>query len=439
MSSSKHFGIVLCLFCLVLPARAGQPKDNPSSDSSQRTDNGYTKEWGGKRFDEWLKDVKFHPDPSYRAAALIAISQFKQSADAVPDILTRLREDGDASPRVKAALLLRMIPHHDTDRTRIIRGLAHAISHDPQSIIRYEAARSLQAFCPLRFDVKEEKDALQDLVAGMNSTSTYELRDVCIHTLIMAGVDPREGPDPRVTDALLTRANPSYEATTQVRLKAIMALGAQGRPPDPNKLSRVMGVLKMPANYRSSHPTVRIWSHVAIIALEEKANKKDLDTIAGYLTDREAATREQAVMALGALEDKAQGYVDDILKMLKREQVPAVKAATALALGRLKNTGPRVLDALIKMTEEKERENIGTVLSACTAFVMLGSNNAEVMRAMDKVIEHESLEKYQKEMVRKMIEELQNPRKKPVRNVANTPDKSVAPADANKQQKANRR
>ena len=69
---------------------------------------------------------------------------------------------------------------------------------------------------------------------------------------------------------------------------------------------------------------------------------------------------------------------------------------------------------------------------------MLGANNAEVMKAMDKVIDHESLEKHQKDWVRGKIEDLQNPRKKPVRNAANSPDKGAAPADA-KKQKVNRR
>lgn len=441
MSSSKHFCIALCLLCTVVPARAGKPNDARPTDTSQRVDNGYTKEWGGKRFDEWVKDIKSNPDPSVRADAMQALFFFKQAADAIPDVVVRLQKDVDASPRVKAAMLLRMLPHHETDRTRIIKALAHSISHDLQSIIRYEAARSLQAFCPLHFEVKEEKDALQDLVDGLKSTSTYELRDACITTLIWAGVDPKTGPDARVTDALIWLADFQHEPTTKVRVKAIMALGAQGRPQDPNKLQRVMGVLKMDANYRSRHPTVRIWSHVAIIALEEKTNKKDLDTIAGYLTSREAAVREQAVSALGALEDKAQAYVDDILKMLngsKPEQVPSVKAAAALSLGRMKNTGPRVIQTLVRLSEEKERENIGTVISACQAFEMLGANTPEVMKAMDKVLEHESLEKYQKDMIRKMIEEIQNPKKKPARNAPDAPEKKTAPADANKQ-KGNRR
>jgi HEAT repeat protein len=440
MSSSKSFYIVLCLLCATLLARAEKPNDNRSTDSSQRVDNGYTREWGGKSLHQWKKDL-IHSDPTYRVAAVLAILNFKQNADAVPEVVKRLYEDGDASVRIKAATFMRWVRPHNADRIRVIRGLAHAL-RDPQSVVRYEAAYSLQSFCPFNFNNKEECDALQDLVTCLQSTgitSSYEVREKCIDTLIQARVDPKTGPDLRVTNELIRHADPMYEAATRVRVKAIMALGAQGRPQDPKLLQRVMEILKRPVNFHSKNPSVRIWSHVAIIALEEKVNKKDLDTIAGYLKDSEAAVRAEAVMALGALENKAQDYVGKILDMLKEEKIPAVKANAALALGRMQNTGPNVLNALIRLTEEKERENILTVLSACTAFVTLGVNNAEVMRAMDKVLEHESLEKYQKDMVRKMIEELQNPRKKPVRNAVNNPEQGIAPAVGANKQKGNRR
>jgi HEAT repeat protein len=432
MSSSKPFYLAFCLICTVLPVRAERPNHNRSNEDSrstsslQRMDTGYTKEWGGKRFEDWKRDLR-HPDPTYRVAAMLALLNFKQAADAVPDVIARLYEDPDASVRVKAAIFPRMVPHHDTDRTRIIRGLARAL-HDPQSVVRYDAAITLQSFCPLNFNIKEERDVLQDLVAGLRSASTYEIREACIDTLIQARVDPKTGPDPRVTDALITHANPLNEPATRVRVKAIMALGAQGRPQDPKKLQNVMDILRRPFNFQSKNPSVRIWSHVAIIALEEKVNKKDLNTIAGYLKEREAAIRAEAVTALGALEDKSQDYIGNILDMLKSEEIPTVKAATALALGRMKNTGPNVISALIKLTEDDKPESFPIVWSACQAFVMLGANHAEVMRALDKVLEHKSLQEYQKKWIEKLREELQNSHKKqPVKEAPKVPEKGVAP------------
>jgi hypothetical protein len=263
--------------------------------------------------------------------------------------------------------------------------------------------------------------------------SSYELREVCIDTLMRASVDPMNGPDTKVTEELIAHANPRNEAATRVRVKAIMALGAQGRPRDPKMLQNVMDILKMPVNFQRGNPSVRIWSHVAVIALEEKVDKKDLETIAVYLKEREAAVHAEAVMALGALEDKAQDYVGDVVQMLEREKIPAVKANAALALGRMKNTGSRVLSALIKLTGEDDRDSILVVLNACQALRTLGVNNAEVMKAMDKVREHKSLEKYQKDIVSQMIEELQNPRKKqPVKEAPKAPEKGVAPKQNNR-------
>lgn len=441
MSSHKHFALACCLFCAALPARAEKPNDNRSADNDkgssgalQRSNDGYTKEWGGKSIHEWIRDLK-HPDPTSRVEAMLAIPHFKQAADAVPAVIDQLYKDGDASVRVKAAMLMRMVPHHKIHRTTAMSGLAHALRYDPQAIVRYEAAVALQSFCPLDYSEKKERDVLQDLVAGLGQSTTYELREACVVTLIMAGIDPNSGPEPRVTDALIARANPMSEAATRVRVKAIMALGAQGRPHEQQKFDRVMGVLKMQANFQSRNPTVRIWAHVAVIALEleKKDHKKELDTIAEYLNNREAVVRREAVSALGALEDRSQGYVDDILKLLKApNEVPAVKAEAATALGRIKNTGPRVINALIRLTEEDKPESFPIVWNACYAFVLLGVNNRDVMGALDKVLEHKSLQEYQRMAFKKLIEEIQNPRKKPAKEAPKGPEKGVAPVKNNR-------
>jgi HEAT repeat protein len=382
------------------------------------------REVGGKTLDQWRKDLT-DPDPSVRAAALAVLPYFRDAASRlIPDVIARLQRDPDASPRVKAAMVLKMIPVLPADRTRVIRALGYATSHDAQSIIRYESAITLKFFCPL--NGTDERNAIQDLLQSINSTSTFELRDACIDTLIYAGVDPKLGPDPRVTKALITRADHQWEPTTQVRLRAIMALGAMGRPQHPNDLKAVMDILKSPANYKSKHPTVRIWSHVAIIALDEKADKKELETIAGYLKDREAAVRVQAVTALGALEDKAQTYVANICDMLQREKETSVKAAAALSLGRLKNTGPRVVGQLTSMMEDQHKDNIPVILNACLALGELGVNSPEVMKALNKVMDHPALDDYQKKFyVQKAIDDITHPKKKVAKQPAKEPEKDI--------------
>ncbi|HZV06107.1 MAG TPA: hypothetical protein VE999_13600 [Gemmataceae bacterium] len=450
MSRSRTFSVVLCLLFAALPALAQKPdgkgaliNDSRSSTNSQQylTTEGPS-QVGGKNLEDWRKDLK-SGDPSVRAAALTTIPHFGPAASkVVPDILACLH-DNDASPRAKAALAIRlMLPYiSPADYTRVIKDLGRSIKGDPQLIIRFESARTYREFCrfcrPINHKIREEHDTLRDLVANVSllSNSTFELRDACIEALIYAGVDPQTGPEQFVTKALISRANFQAEPTTQVRLKAIMALGAMGRPQNPTDYQQVMEVLKSRNNYKSSHPTVRIWSHVAIIALDEKADKKDLDTIAEYLKDRKAEVKYQAVTALGALEDKAQAYVPNLCDMvLKRggEDDPQVLTAICQSLGRMNNKGDNVKKALIQMTEHDDPKYADVVMGACVSLAQLGINDGEASTAIKKALEHRSFNEFQKAALKRAIEEAGKP-KKPVKT-PQKPEKGVAPGNRNPQQ-----
>jgi hypothetical protein len=219
-----------------------------------------------------------------------------------------------------------------------------------------------------------------------------------------------------------------------VRLKAIMALGAMGRPQSPADYSKVMEVLKSRNNYKSSHPTVRIWSHVAIIALDEKADKKDLDTIAEYLKNREAAVRYQAVTALGALEEKAQAYVANLCDLIKPragESDPQVLSAIATSLGRMNNKGERVKNALVQMTEYDDQEHVSVVIESCKALATLGISDGD---AIKKALDHRSLNAFQKALLQSEIENAKKPRKPVKAANPQKPERGVAPGVGNPQQ-----
>ncbi len=417
MSSSKLLGVVACLLCLAVLALAEKPNDKPNDPASRANLQQYQEngphDVGGKTLEEWRKDLT-NPDPSIRAAAIMAIPNFRRdAANVVPDLLKRLH-DGDASPRAKTAIALRLIMPYikPADHTRVIQELGRTIRGDQQLIIRYEAARTYKEFCqyrgPIHHEIKEEHETIHDLLAnvGLVSNSTFELRDACIEALIYAGVDPKNGPDPAVTKALINRANFQYESTERVRLKAIMALGAMGRPQSPTDYEAVKNILKSRNNYNSSHPTVKIWAHVAVIALDEKADKKDLDTIAEYLKDRKAEVRYQAVTALGALEDKAESYVANICDLVTKgrgESDPQVMSAIATSLGRMKNKGDRVKSALIKLTEDDDQDHINPVMAACIALTQLGFSDGETNTAIKKALDHRSLTGVQKLILEKAL------------------------------------
>ena len=413
MSSFKPTSALLCLLCLALPAISEKPNDNRTSSSDSRGSDSssdmtkeITRDVGGKTFEEWKKELK-DLDPSVRANALVAIVQFKQRDQAAANIVGVLQGDRDASPRVKAAYALRMIRPSPADRLRVIQALGYAISHDPQGVVRYEAVVSLMWHCPLKG--KEERAIIQDILVSVGVPITFDLRGACIETLMAVGVDPDTGPDPRVTRALIERASPGHEPTAQVRLKAIMALGIMGRPQKPSDWDQVRIILSSASKIRGLHnKTIRMWSHVSLMALEEKVNEKDLKEIAGYLKEHEAAIRVQAVTALGALEGKSKAYIPDLCDMVLRPKKPEddtmVLLSIATALGHMKNNGDRVQRTLIHLTEFEEEKWQDVVLAACNSMAQLRLNGPEAIEAMEKVKKHVSLKDYRKDLIPKYIE-----------------------------------
>lgn len=439
MSWSKTLYALPCLLCLAPFTVAEKPDaprslstDNRKSGSSSDMTDEYTSEIGGKKFEDWLAELS-NPDPSVRCAALIALTQFKQAARAVPRIAERLypHPDADASCRVKAAIALLLIEHLPTDHSRAMQALAHAVSTDPQSIVRYEAVRTLKfRFCPINHKDKDEREVItKHVLSSIGSITTYELREACIDTVIAAGVDPEKGPDPSITRALLERANVTREPTDQVRLKAIMALGIMGRPQAPELWSQVQNLLKTTARYSTTrrHRIIGIWARVSQMALEEKVNQKDMDDIAKYLNDHEAAMRAQAVTAFGALQDKSHAYLGRMCQMVtgsKPEKDNNVLIALATALGHMNNNGDNVQKALIQMTKSEAKEKQGVVLAACSAMAQLRINGPTAIQAMNDAMEHPSLEEYQKKIIKAYIETAQSPPdKKPGKANAKNPEK----------------
>jgi HEAT repeat protein len=404
MSSSRRDVAltVLCTLLLALPLQA-----RPNDDTS-RYPAGYNEspaEIGGKTFNQWLTELT-NPDPSVRAEAIMVMPYFRMKGEeAVPKLAHIAQLDGDASPRAKAVLALNMMGIRAGDRDLVVKALGHCVSKDPQTIIRYEAAKAL-----LRFGSDAQK-IIPDLVMGMGNNSTFEVREACIMVLRVAGVDPTKGPDPRVTDALIARLNPYTEPTRKVRLQAIIALGAMTRPQDPGKYSQLMTALKGPYTYKSRDKVVKLWSHVAIMALDDKVDENYLTTIVDYMRDRERDVRMHAVSAMGALGVKAHQHLREVIARLDDKEVEVV-LATCQALGRMGDRSERVLDALIKATEREgtAKDTIPIVIDACKALTQIGVANPKVLAALNKVLERKDLEQHHKLLVAQLIEEIKKPK-----------------------------
>jgi HEAT repeat protein len=363
------------LLAIAVPLHAQGPQaDRPSPSISTPP---AIMEVGGKTLSQWMADLK-HPDPSVRTQAIMSVVLFGETAqDAVPLIIDRCR-DRDASPRVKAVLALGVMAVRDRDIPKVVDTLTRLLSEDRQAIVRYYAASALLrygehaqgAVGPLAHLVTEE-------------TSNWEIRHMCVAALRHAGRDPKTGPDPRATRALVAAMSDPVE---KVRLEAVVGLGAMGRPNDPTVLAVVVRALR--AQHNSRDKALALWSHVSLMALDDKVADKSLQAIVKALHSPERDLRVQVLLALAAIGTRARSCVPDVLEAMDDKE-PQVVAGACTALGRMGDSGARVTEALIRTTRRKEPS---VVWAACQALGELGNANPEVLTAFAQVGQRKELD-----------------------------------------------
>jgi HEAT repeat protein len=364
---------------------------------------------GGKSYDEWIRALR-DEDPYVRGLAIMTLLGFREKAmNAVPILIPMLNgksPDVDAGVRVKIVLALKVLGLNGADRENAIKALAHAVGHDSQSIVRFEAARALNRLLADGQAVPASREVIDDLIRGVNSMTTCELRQACIMALI-ACVDREKGPDPKITEALIQRSKVLGEPSKQVRMQAIIALGAVGRPHSPAKLKEVRDALN--AHYRSTDKAIKIWTHVSLMALDEKIQQKDINMIVKCLNDPDREVRKQAVTALGAMEKKTTEHVKEICARLEIEKETMVQEAACHALVRMGDKSDRVLSALIRLTELDSRKSNEVVMAACAALTQIHVASPEVMAAMKAVLKHDTLGEQEIKMVEEYIKMIQKP------------------------------
>ena len=184
-----------------------------------------------------------------------------------------------------------------------------------------------------------------------------------------------------------------------------------GRPQDPGKYTQLIASLKGPYTFKSRDKIVKLWSHVALMALDDKVDENYLTTIVDYMRDRERDVRMNAVGAMARWESKRTEHVREVIARLDDKEVEVV-LSTCLALGRMGDRSQKVLDALIKATEREgtAKDAIPVVLEACKALTQIGVASPQVLAAMQKVLERKDLEQHQKLLVAQLIEQIKKPK-----------------------------
>jgi HEAT repeat protein len=424
MHSLQRVGAALLLLALAAPLQAQPrppaappptgPTTGPGSGTAPSTGPGVTRpygseppaptEVGGKTLPQWKLELT-SGDSYVRAKAIGSVVHFGPAAAEVVPLLTQRCEDRDVSPRTKAVIALRLIRAAEKDRPKVVDALSKRLwtgltGSEAQAIVRYEAARTLLFYATL--DPTLIRPVLAAVVKGADDPSCCEARHVCLQVLRLGGRDKAKGPDPRATNALLKALR---DPTGDVRLEAILGLGAMGRPTDPVLLAKVISNLQQVLYSRDRVQVM--WGHVALLAMDDKLAPAALKALARYLESSDMKVRAEGAHVLGAIGPQAKSCVPALLKHLTDKEPVAINASAALAA--IKDDSPRVLDALIKQLERKEP---AVVAAACLAMSELGVSNRQMLQALQAAADKPGIDKELKAIIQGTLDHFSKPKAK---------------------------
>jgi HEAT repeat protein len=305
--------------------------------------------FSGKTLEQWVAEIK-HGDPGRREAAIRIVPYFGKAAavEAVPALLTVLKNDPDASCKVHAALTMTVLAPHvkDADASEAVKVLISRLELDQQAIVRLHVVWALGAFGP------EASAAIPILIRHIHDPLSWELRQAALNSLasVSRGAG-RAGPDKDAIAAVAKLITSSDEKSGQVRLAAVNALHVLGKgKPEEKELALTKAALTKAT--RDADNSVAIWAWVALMALD-KVSESGLSEVVRYLKDKDSMVRVAAVMALGSLGADGKAKMNDIIDRLD-DSDPLVVAAAVEVLGGFGKDATPAVTALRRVMERRD-------------------------------------------------------------------------------------
>jgi len=344
MLARRTIAVALLLtLTLPLPGQTRQTAVPPPPGQAAQPAAQVVGELEGKTLAQWTQDLK-HADPSVREHALVALAYFGPPAGA-PEIISLVidrTKDIDASPKVRAVIILSMyLEIRPTDVSRVVNALTARLD-DQQSQVRYYAAVGLHRFG------EESRSAIAALAKYSDDQTTFEIRKMCLSALALAGQNGKAAPDVRAVSAMVKAAK---DHNGEVRLEVAMGLGMLGKTGDRNLAPLVDQVLRNLG--RDSDKRVAVWAHVSQMALDNKVNDVAVLDIAHQLRAHDMMVRLHASRALGAMGPKAKVALDSLLNALD-DREPTVVQSVIYTLVQMEDRSPKVLTALADLGQRKE-------------------------------------------------------------------------------------
>jgi hypothetical protein len=319
-------------------------RPDPGSSAAKAPD---PTEVGGKTLAQWKDELK-NPDPGVREGAIQMIPYFGKSArSAAPALTARLR-DPDVACKVHAAIALSAIAEHVSgdDAAEAVKGLAERADTDGQAIVRFQAAQALGSFST------KGNSAIPGLANRVHDTASWEVRLAAVNSLAsLGGLDSKLGPDPRAVTALANRLLSDEEKSGEVRMGAVMGLGAMGRPVSDREFKlAVQALLKASKDH---DPKVAIWAAVALMAVD-KVTKEGLDAVAKHFKGKDVMAKVTAARALEAMGKEARPKIPDVIALLG-DGDPLVVATAIDVLAGFGDYANDAVPALKKLIDKKDQ------------------------------------------------------------------------------------
>ncbi|OWK36606.1 hypothetical protein FRUB_09169 [Fimbriiglobus ruber] len=306
----------------------------------------------GRGMSEWLADLS-SPDPSTREKAVRIIPVFSPESRkiAIKPLIARIKGDTDPSVRANAILALGYI---QLEQKEDIHAAAVALQDIlvrtvPGSVHRLYAAKTLSRFG------SEGHAALQSLY-GIIDDPAWETRQAAAAAIGRVGaplIDEKAPPGappkrPASQLAMAKLVHMLKDTSNIVRMEAATSLLLIGPPfvvekgDNPNALTEyekaVQPLLDGPGGLIArlkveKDPTVKVWIMMVSISYDDRLIDETITKIAAYAGAPEAATRIQALMALGLLGPRAKAALPQIRDSLQqKEPVVVANAISCLTL-----------------------------------------------------------------------------------------------------------
>src|SRR5262249_5327396 len=157
---------------------------------------------------------------------------------------------------------------------RVIETLGKCLN-DNQGVIRYQAALGLVAAG------EKSRGAVKDLIrAAQLPQPTWQIKEKIIIALQSAGREKNKPPDIEVIKIFLDQMH--NKSSAQIRMQAIIGLGALGPPAETGVLLEIEKQLLAKARDQRDKDGVRIWANASLMALE-KVDDQLLKRIGDFL------------------------------------------------------------------------------------------------------------------------------------------------------------